>query len=249
MTNSEEDCLYITGTIRETEYPVIKNQEESFKAIKIKPTLSKEEKERLEKIQKKYDRATKLLELISLDNISFEIIDLPPLSDYEMYQRSFGKDTTLNTSTQCPPIDERKEMGMNTIPQTQVSKGVQAPEDIGISNKSTPKNSMDKFKFNSLTLSRFLKAVYPVCDRILESNTDSKSTSEDAKKRESMFKFSSNYSVFSTPLTKDREVREITFTKDNQMLVCYGPSKSESCILEEGLICIWDPLNERSPTM
>ncbi|KAG2386609.1 hypothetical protein C9374_002353 [Naegleria lovaniensis] len=235
---------------KEVEFPVVKNQEEdAFKTIKIKPTLSKEEKERLEKIQKKHDRASKLLELISLDNISFEIIDLPPLSDYEMYQRSFGKDATLNVSTQCPPIDERKEMGMNTIPQTQLSRGVQAPEDLGISNKSTPKNSMDKFKFNSLTLSRFLKAVYPVCDRILESNTDSKSASEDSKKRESMFKFSSNFSVFSIPLTKDREVREITFSKDNQMIVCYGPSKTDSSILEEGLICIWDPLNERSPTM
>ena len=224
-------------------------QPEAFserRVIKIKQTLTKEEKEKLEKVQKKNERSVKLLELISLGNVNFEVVDLPPLSDYELYQRSFAKGASSQTAVQCPPLEDLKEFGVNTVSNQQVSKSIQAPEDLGISTRSTPKNSMEKFKFNSLTLARFLKSVAPVCDKILEANSSNSTGSEQVSKRESSFKFSSSFTAFSCDFTVGRIVKEVIFSKDNQMIVCYG-RQSETSEDVEGLVCVWNILNDKIP--
>ncbi|KAL9654435.1 hypothetical protein ABK040_010458 [Willaertia magna] len=225
------------------------NQEIIFqqKAIKVKPTMSKEEKEKYDKMKKRYDRATMISDLISMDLVGSELFDLPPLSDFELYQRSFIKSGSMTATVQCPSVNERKDSSVNTINSLQISRSVQAPEDLGISNKSNPRNSMDRFKFNSMALGRFLKAVGPVCDRILESNELVVGGKKiETTTNNSTFKFSASSSTFLHPVTSKREVKEILFTNNNRLIVCYGSCQG-GYIDDKGVICIWDPLSPKYP--
>lgn len=44
-------------------------------------------------------RSTELLRLIDLDfSVTFSVLDLPPVSEYDMYIRSFGTANTLQVS-------------------------------------------------------------------------------------------------------------------------------------------------------
>lgn len=49
-------------------------------------------------------RSTKLLRLIDMDfSFTFSLLDLPPVNEYDMYIRNFGKKNTKQVSAARPP--------------------------------------------------------------------------------------------------------------------------------------------------
>ncbi|XP_074222726.1 cytoplasmic dynein 2 intermediate chain 1 isoform X3 [Camelus bactrianus] len=64
-------------------------------------TASHRQKSRAQALKQK-TRSTKLLRLIDLDfSFTFSLLDLPPVNEYDMYIRSFGKKNTKQAYVQC----------------------------------------------------------------------------------------------------------------------------------------------------
>ncbi|XP_069898553.1 cytoplasmic dynein 2 intermediate chain 1-like [Dipodomys merriami] len=64
-------------------------------------TASHRQKSRSQALKQK-TRSTKLLRLIDLDfSFTFSLLDLPPVNEYDMYIRNFGKKNTKQVSTTC----------------------------------------------------------------------------------------------------------------------------------------------------
>ncbi len=51
--------------------------------------------------QKRLVRGKEILEMIELDVVSVDLLDLPPLTEYELFVRHFGTSNTTQAYSQC----------------------------------------------------------------------------------------------------------------------------------------------------
>ncbi|MGH0164952.1 UNVERIFIED_CONTAM: hypothetical protein FKN15_048360 [Acipenser sinensis] len=112
-------------------------------------------------IEKK--RSTALLRLIELDfSVSFSLLDLPPLNEYDMYIKNFGTTNTKQAYIQCN--EDNTDRDNQTEEIERVEKWTQHPGESSVvcagpssSNESSP-DSMTKLSIDSQRLSAFLRS-------------------------------------------------------------------------------------------
>lgn len=123
------------------------------KAAKAEPLLQRRyidpaELKKIEEAQKRLQRGAEILSLIELDVASIEIVDIPPLTEYQLFIRNFGNSNSTQSHTQTNEDVCFVEVQTDDIEtdekSVQVSQSVgmlneivQFPDDIGFSGGSS----------------------------------------------------------------------------------------------------------------
>lgn len=84
---------------------MISKCKELRKIIKIEKQLSKAEKEEIERRKLKFERGKQLKSIISLGHVEFDLLDLPPKSEFELNRQKLGNFNQV--STQIPAVNQR----------------------------------------------------------------------------------------------------------------------------------------------
>ena len=77
-------------------------------------------------------RATALRRLVDLESVSVTIADIAPMSEYDLYIRSFGGSERVQTAVQAPPEADIISQEVQAERVAMRHKGAQAPEDLGL---------------------------------------------------------------------------------------------------------------------
>ncbi|KAH9514333.1 WD repeat-containing protein 60 [Bulinus truncatus] len=148
------------------------------------------------KVWKRFEDLSKLIEL---DVSKFDMFDLPPVKEYDLYIRSFGRSDTKQAYVQTRDDDIDRDIQTDEIEN--LSKWTQHPSDTdtavggeGINVQTTSDRNNASGPTDPEKLNRFLNNVGKFLFTILDE--DSKSSSDDEKKKEHKTKVSFSKKAF-----------------------------------------------------
>ncbi|KAJ8277578.1 hypothetical protein GJAV_G00076910 [Gymnothorax javanicus] len=200
---------------------------------------------------KQKKRSMELLRLIDLDfSVTFPLLDLPPVNEYDMYIKSFGTTNTKQAYVQCNEDNTDKDIQTEEIEVD--DKWTQHPAD-GRMNSGGPKlingdsdESMAKMNIDSKRLAEFLLSASQVVAVLLE---------EDRAEMHSLRKLKSQAHSLSCcdgclqlntklPFLHGREVSMLCFSpvQRQTLLSVHSPASQPSavCLDSKTILCIWN---------
>ncbi|KAI8819216.1 WD40-repeat-containing domain protein [Fimicolochytrium jonesii] len=205
-------------------------------------------------------RAKDLSKLITLDVCSYELLNLQPLNEYELYIRNYGTSNTVQASTQSNE-DQGSQETQTDLWETD-SKWVQAPPDdfqgsgsgnpleqLQVSTKSVIRASQTA-KIDSLRLASFLKRAAQVMDTLLEENAASGGLPHTFTSATSVNISQGCTALKPLPYLRGRTIKSITYspTDARTILVAYSLSTTDRTPLgQDGLLCVWRVSDLTSP--
>eukprot|EP01137_Pigoraptor_chileana_P018006 Opistho-2@76862 len=202
-------------------------------------------------------RGREILRLIDLDFTTFNLFELSPVSEYELYIKSFGKKDSTQASTQTR--DDDNDQDTQTEPVTMRDRWVQnPPEDLdgwGGTEDDTYQRHIDKYerlaKMDASRLSDFLKRAGQVGETIMEENTVDQTP--QTKTFKSTIPLSVDYLQLSSSISflAGRPVIDAQFspTQPQLLLTSFGaypnPLRTSDVNRDLGFVTLWN-LNEPS---
>eukprot|EP00731_Ephydatia_muelleri_P006790 Em0003g1038a len=211
-----------------------------------------------------YTRGQELLGLIELDIVSFDLFDLQPLTEYELYIKSFGMENTRQVTVQTG--EDNMERDAQTDAVLCSEKWVQWPPedfrgwggpDVDMEDFSDVRSASSMGE-GAIRLLAFLKKAGQVCSQLLEENM----TSYDESKSHithSQLPFCTNLIQFPTLPgyfegghacdVKFSPIRDSLFVAayTSPSVSCADPSLSGSGLPARGVVCVWDTLHPFQP--
>ncbi|KAJ3020525.1 WD repeat-containing protein 60 [Thoreauomyces humboldtii] len=201
-------------------------------------------------------RAKDLSKLITLDVCDYDLFNLNPMNEYELYIRNYGTSNTVQASTQCN--EDRAEEDSQTDTWDTGSRWVQAPQesftDAGTGNPLTQsaRAAIKAAAFfdemptvDAARLSSFLRRAGQVIDTLLEENGASMGNIPRTFDSSSSLTISQGFTKFK-PQTflKGRTLRDACYSNsDHRMiLIAYSPvleGPTTSSLDESGILCVW----------
>ncbi|XP_045145793.1 cytoplasmic dynein 2 intermediate chain 1 isoform X2 [Echinops telfairi] len=205
---------------------------------------------------KQKTRSTKLLRLIDLDfSITFSLLDLPPVNEYDMYIRNFGKKNTKQAYVQYNEDNVERDIQTEEIETREV--WTQHPgESAIVSGGSENKEISDATiipKIDTPRLSNFLRAACQVIAVLLEEDRVAAAPGWNIKAQENTLLFSDSSSQLNTslPFLRNRKVSCLHASQvQRQTMVSVHdlPEKTFSDQLDQRyILCIWDIWQPSSP--
>ena len=121
---------------------------------------------------KQMSRAQEILQLVPLDCVSFDMMEIQPITEYELYIRNFGSSNSEQVSTQVPDETEIDTTAIQTDEITMEDHVAQAPEDLGLSGKAVqPKGrGASRYRIDTAQLSAFMTNCSGVFRVLLDEN-------------------------------------------------------------------------------
>ncbi|XP_037691636.1 cytoplasmic dynein 2 intermediate chain 1 isoform X2 [Choloepus didactylus] len=211
-------------------------------------TASYRQKSRTQALKQK-TRSTKLLRLIDLDfSFTFSLLDLPPVNEYDMYIRNFGKKNTkqayvqynednIERDIQTEEIDTREVWTQHPGESTVVSGG---GENRDISDATVIP------KIDTPRLSNFLRAACQVVAVLLEEDRLAAEPNWNLRAQDNTYFFSDSSSQLNTrvPFLQNRKVSYLHASQVQRQTVVsvHGlPDKTFSNQLDgRYILCVWD---------
>ncbi|POI35814.1 hypothetical protein CIB84_000434 [Bambusicola thoracicus] len=168
--NAENDsiCTSLPQTIKnekqepvmETQYPPARN---SFCGIFMDFETANRRQSSQSMTSKQKKRSAELLPLIDLDfSVSFCLLDLPPVNEYDMYIRNYGKMNTKQAYVQCK--EDNLDRDIQTEEVEALEKWTQHPGESAlvsggpINGQEMSANGAQTPKIDSLRLANFLRS-------------------------------------------------------------------------------------------
>ncbi|XP_003983320.2 cytoplasmic dynein 2 intermediate chain 1 isoform X1 [Felis catus] len=210
-------------------------------------TASRRQKSRTQALKQKA-RSTKLLRLIDLDfSLTFSLLDLPPVNEYDMYIRNFGRKNTkqayvqynednVDRDTQTEEVETKGVWSQHPAEGTAVSGGSVSgdPCDTGAPKVNTPR------------LSRFLRAACQVIAVLLEEDRMAAEPSWSPAAQDSALRISDSASQLNTslPFLQNRKVSCLCASQVQRQTVVsvHGPPGAAFDPALDGryVLCVWD---------
>ncbi|KAF6073034.1 hypothetical protein HJG60_020293 [Phyllostomus discolor] len=210
-------------------------------------TASHRQKSRTQAVKQKV-RSTKLLRLIDLDfSFTFSLLDLPPVNEYDMYIRNFGKKNTKQAYVQCN--EDRVDRDAQTEETEAREVWTQHPgEGSAVSGGSGSRGpcAADVLKVNTPRLSGFLRAACQVVAVLLEEDRVAVAPGRDPGAQDSALPLSTSSSPLNTslPFLQHRSVSCLHASRAQRRTVVsvHGlPGKAFAAPLDgRHLLCVWD---------
>eukprot|EP00727_Mastigamoeba_balamuthi_P006507 m51a1_g2477 putative atp-dependent rna helicase eif4a (1223) ;mRNA; f:60481-65440 len=218
-----------------------KRAEERAKRGPVLPTrkvVDLEESRNMSEAEKRLRRGAELLKMVTLDAGTYELADIPPMSQYELYMSKFGRSNAAQTSSQTHDDDRDIDIGTDTVEV--FTRGVQVP-DLGRGGKedeairTDPEERVNQLMSEiSLAMSstrlikceliarllggslamahtphRFLRTAAPAVEALLDRNTEGNTNKLTFA---SNMKWSSSFKRFSPPsFLHNRSVVDLCF--------------------------------------
>ncbi|KAF5911424.1 hypothetical protein HPG69_004345 [Diceros bicornis minor] len=194
-------------------------------------------------------RSTKLLRLIDLDfSYTLSILDLPPVNEYDMYIRNFGKKNTKQAYVQYNEDNVERDVQTEEIETREV--WTQHPGEgtavFGGSESIDLSDAAVVPKVDTPRLSSFLRAACQVIAVLLEENRVATEPSWNPRAQDNTLHFSDSSSQLNTslPFLQNRKVTCLHASQVQRQTVVsvHGlPGKAFAPMLDSRhVLCVWD---------
>ncbi|GAB1297869.1 Cytoplasmic dynein 2 intermediate chain 1 [Apodemus speciosus] len=211
-------------------------------------TASHRQKSRSQALKQK-TRSTKLLRLIDLDfSFTFSLLDLPPVNEYDMYIRNFGKKNTKQAYVQYNEDNVERDIQTEDIETREV--WTQHPgEGTVVSGGSEEKDFSDVTvvpKIDTPRLSNFLRAACQVVAVLLEEDRLAAGPSWIPRAQDKALNISDSSTQLNTSLSflQSRKVSCLHASRIQRQTVVSVhdlPEKPFAPSLDSRhLLCVWD---------
>ncbi|XP_053115144.1 cytoplasmic dynein 2 intermediate chain 1 isoform X2 [Hemicordylus capensis] len=225
----------------------------SGKFIDFQTARQRQSTRKIASEQKK--RSFELLRLIDLDfSVSFCLLDLPPVHEYDMYIRNFGKINTKQAYVQWNEDNLDRDVQTEEI-ETQ-EKWTQHPGETALVSGG-PKSNSDVCaltpKINSQRLASFLRSACQVIEVLLEEDQVATQPRRNLRSRPSSLSISDRCFQLNTdlPFLTGRKVSclHISQAQRQALLSVHGLPKelSDLQLDRKYLICVWNVWQPSSP--
>ncbi|XP_025908768.1 WD repeat-containing protein 60 isoform X1 [Nothoprocta perdicaria] len=207
---------------------------------------------------KQKKRSSELLQLIDLDfSVSFTLLDLPPVNEYDMYIRNFGRMNTKQAYVQYN--EDNIERDIQTEEVETLEKWTQHPGESAIvsggpiKSQEMPVNSIQTPKIDSQRLANFLRSACQVIAVLLEEDRVATQPRWKLRSRQTSLSISDSCFQLNTnqPFLHDRKISclYVSQVQRQMLLSAHGlPEKAGATLLDrKSIICVWNVWQPSSP--
>ncbi|XP_040921193.1 cytoplasmic dynein 2 intermediate chain 1 isoform X2 [Toxotes jaculatrix] len=229
-----------------------KNQSRASQRGKFIDFVAAKQREVSKKVAtKQKKRSTELLRLIDLDfSMTFSLLDLPPVSEYDMYIRTFGNANTKQAYVQCNEDNADRDIQTEEIEVCE--KWTQHPPeyngacgDPNLSQEARDKNRHE-MNFDSQRLTAFLHSASQVMVVLLEEDQAERKSLRKLRTQTDTLSFSDGSLQLNTklPFLYDRHISLVHFSQVQRhtMMSVHTPTAKPSAVRLDSctIICIWN---------
>ncbi|XP_038654282.1 cytoplasmic dynein 2 intermediate chain 1 isoform X2 [Scyliorhinus canicula] len=209
---------------------------------------------------KQKKRSLELLRLIDLDfSVSFSLFDLPPLNEYDVYIKNFGRTNTKQAFVQCN--EDTVDRDIQTDEIETVEKWTQHPGEGNLicggllkcgANVSDALSSMAK-NVDSRRLTNFLRSACQVISVLLEEDQAENQANKNLESKAASLSVSDGCSQLNTNLAflHGREVLCLHFSPvQRQILLSVHSLPKEPGVVQLAssyMICVWNIWEPSAP--
>ncbi|XP_061054995.1 cytoplasmic dynein 2 intermediate chain 1 isoform X2 [Eubalaena glacialis] len=212
-------------------------------------TASRRQKSRTQALKQK-TRSTKLLRLIDLDfSFTFSLLDLPPVNEYDMYIRNFGKKNTKQAYVQYNEDNVDRDIQTEEV-ETQEVWTQHPGEGAAVSGGGERSGPLDAVavvpKVNTPRLCSFLRAACQVIAVLLEEDRVALEPIWTPRAQDCTLRFSDSSAQLNTslPFLQNRRVSYLHASQVQRRMVVsvHGrPGKAFAPLLDgRYVLCVWD---------
>uniref|UniRef100_A0A672PLQ5 WD repeat-containing protein 60-like n=1 Tax=Sinocyclocheilus grahami TaxID=75366 RepID=A0A672PLQ5_SINGR len=219
---------------------------------KIIDFVSAKQREVSQKVAKKQKkRSEELLRLIDFDfSITFSLLDLPPVNEYDMYIKNFGTANTKQAYVQCNEDNTDRDIQTEEVNMT--DKWTQHPQEANAAcggSKATEDSadeSTSRINTNSQWLTTFLRSAAQVMAVLIEENMAESNSVRRLRSQTDALSFSDGCIQLNTklPFLHGRQVSLLQFSQVQRqtLLSVHPPSSKSSAVRLDGetIICVWN---------
>lgn len=214
--------------------------------------VSAKKREVSQKVAKKQKkRSEELLRLIDLDfSITFSLLDLPPVNEYDMYIKNFGTANTKQAYVQCNEDNTDRDIQTEEVDVT--DKWTQHPPETKAAcggpktSQETADESIASMSIDSQRLTTFLRSATQVMAVLLEENNAEKNSLRRLRSQTNALSFSDGCLQLNTklPFLHGRQVSLLQYSQvQRQTLLSVHPPSSKTSAVRldsETVICVWN---------
>ncbi|XP_077085213.1 cytoplasmic dynein 2 intermediate chain 1 isoform X4 [Siphateles boraxobius] len=218
---------------------------------KIIDFISAKQREVSQKVAKKQKkRSEELLRLIDLDfSITFSLLDLPPVNEYDMYIKTFGTANTKQAYVQCNEDNTDRDIQTEEVDMTE--KWTQHPPEAKAAcggskvSQDTSLESTARITTDSQRLTTFLRSAAQVMAVLIEENMAESNSVRRLRSQTDALSFSDGCIQLNAklPFLHGRQVSLLQFSQVQRqtLLSVHPPSKTSAVRLDsETVICVWN---------
>uniref|UniRef100_A0A8C7IKF1 Dynein 2 intermediate chain 1 n=1 Tax=Oncorhynchus kisutch TaxID=8019 RepID=A0A8C7IKF1_ONCKI len=199
----------------------------------------------------KTKRSTELLRLIDLDySITFSLLDLPPVNEYDMYIKNFGTTNTKQAYVQCNEDNTDRDIQTEEIEMSEKWTQHPAERNVGCGGPKLSHEASDesvtKLSIDSQRLATFLRSASQVVAVLLEEDRAEKQSLKKLRTQADTLSFSDGCLQLNTklPFLYGRQISLVQFSQVQRqtMLSVHNPSAKPSAVRLDSktIICIWN---------
>ncbi|XP_072543263.1 cytoplasmic dynein 2 intermediate chain 1 isoform X2 [Salminus brasiliensis] len=207
---------------------------------------------------KQKKRSAELLRLIDLDfSVTMCLLDLPPVSEYDMYIKSFGMANTKQAYVQCN--EDNTDRDTQTEEMDTVDKWTQHPPETNMAcggpkaSQGASDESMAGMNIDSKRLTTFLRSAAQVMAVLLEENRAESNSVKKLHSQTDSLSFSEGTLHLNTKLLflQGRQVTLLHFSQvqTHTLLSIHAPcsGSSDPQLDSKTLICVWNIWEPSAP--
>ncbi|KAG1960442.1 WD repeat-containing protein [Pimephales promelas] len=229
-----------------------RHSEKSQTQGKIIDFVSAKQREVSQKVAKKQKkRSEELLRLIDLDfSITFSLLDLPPVNEYDMYIKTFGTANTKQAYVQCNEDNTDRDIQTEEVDMT--DKWTQHPQEGNAAcggskaSQDTSVKSTARIATDSQRLTTFLRSAAQVMAVLIEENMTESNSARRLRSQTDALSFSDGCIQLNAklPFLHGRQVSLLQFSQvQRQTLLSVHPPSSKTSAVRldsETVICVWN---------
>ncbi|XP_067148029.1 cytoplasmic dynein 2 intermediate chain 1 isoform X4 [Apteryx mantelli] len=241
--------------IMERQYPPARS---SFCGIFMDFEMANQRQSSQSMASKQKKRSSELLQLIDLDfSVSFTLLDLPPVNEYDMYIRNFGKMNTKQAYVQYN--EDNIERDIQTEEVETLEKWTQHPGESAlvsggpINSQEMSVNSALTPKIDTQRLANFLRSACQVIAVLLEEDRVATQPRWKLRSRQTSLSISDSCFQLNTnqPFLHDRKISclYVSQVQRQMLLSAHGlPEKAGVTLLNrKSIICVWNIWQPSNP--
>ncbi|XP_043100036.1 cytoplasmic dynein 2 intermediate chain 1 isoform X1 [Puntigrus tetrazona] len=202
-------------------------------------------------VRKQKKRSEELLRLIDLDfSITFSLLDLPPVNEYDMYIKNFGTANTKQAYVQCNEDNTDRDIQTEEVDLT--DKWTQHPPEANAAcggsraSRDTTDKSTSRITADSQRLTTFIRSAAQVMAVLIEENMAESNSIRRLRSQTDSLSFSDGCIQLNTklPFLHGRQVSLLQFShvQRQTLLSVHPPSSKSSAVRLDGetIICVWN---------
>uniref|UniRef100_S4RI90 WD repeat domain 60 n=1 Tax=Petromyzon marinus TaxID=7757 RepID=S4RI90_PETMA len=203
-------------------------------------------------VAKQRKRGLEVLRMIQLDTVTFDLLDMPPVSEYDAYISTYGRSNTKQAYVQCGEDDVEREVQTEEIETEE--KWSQHPGEGPIvcagpaDDAGGGVGTREEQQLDAQRLQRFLASAFQVVSVLLEEEWTEKEASRNLETRTSSLSVGSSFYPLHTdlPFLHGRTVSRLHVSEvQRHMLLSVhppGPSRLQvdAVLARCVVLCVWD---------